>query len=132
MISPHAFHKSRGRLMVYSTPLRYFTALPMASRHGTACGFEIVVHVEDRIFHVRRPSSSDSCGTPSSSMRLRPGEDHRVRMVRVFSSSVNRSVRNSVSPRFWLSRFTSTVPRFSECNASPRAGKSICDESSCR
>src|ERR1022692_4084402 len=32
MISPHAFHKSRGRVMVYSTPLRYFTAFPMASR----------------------------------------------------------------------------------------------------
>src|ERR1019366_9181220 len=41
MISVQAKNRSRGRLMVNSAPLSVFTAVPMASRHGLACGFRL-------------------------------------------------------------------------------------------
>ena len=41
MISVQAKNRSRGRLMVNSAPLSVFTAVPIASRHGLACGFRL-------------------------------------------------------------------------------------------
>src|SRR6516164_5961605 len=39
MISVQAYHRSRGREIVYSYPFSRFTAFPMASLQGFACGF---------------------------------------------------------------------------------------------
>jgi penicillin-binding protein 2 len=47
-------------------------------------------------------------------------------------SLVSKPARNSESPCFCPSRLKSTVPRLRPFNASPSAGKSICEASSCR